>query len=128
MNQLARIVTVLLAITAPACADAIRPEMIIHFKEGALACLSREDLISITMYAIKEEKTKTEAMMVDQGGSCLMIPSTKRLKVISAEYNNPDLDIGLLEIIGDDKKRLNGAWAYSVGAEEVTVKDKPKKK
>jgi hypothetical protein len=107
---------------ASASAGSIEPEMIIHFPEGALACLSKDSLQAALTYAINNEKTKVDAMMVENGGDCVMLPPDKRMKVISVEYNDPDKDIGLLEVVGEEIISTNGAWTLSPGA--VQVKDK----
>ena len=113
---------------SPASADEIKPEMIVTFSKGALACLESDHLQEITEHAIKGEATKAQAMMVDNGGDCLMIPPSQRLKVLSAEYNDPEMGFGILEIVGEDKVSLNGAWTYSIGAEEVKTKVRKHKK
>jgi hypothetical protein len=99
----------------------IKPEMIIQFTKGTIACLSRDSLQEIMLHGLNGEATKMRAMMIDEGGDCLMLDPKKRVRVISAEYNSPDSDIGILEVVGEDKVKLNGAWALSVGAEEVTT-------
>jgi len=110
---------VLIAHASPSSAGEIKPEMIVTFSEGSLACLERDHLQEITEHSLMGETTKAQAMMAENGGDCIMIPSGQKVKVLSVEYNNPDLNFGLLEIVGADKVSLNGAWTYSIGAEEV---------
>jgi hypothetical protein len=93
----------------------LKPEMIIRFTKGTLACLTRDDLHEILEYGTLGEATKMRAMMVDNGGTCLMISPTTRVKIISVEYNNPDdPDLGLIEFVGEKKTSINGAWALSM--------------
>jgi hypothetical protein len=122
------IAILVLANFSSAMADDIKPEMIVKFTKGGIACLDRDNLQEITEHAIKGEKTKTEAMMIQNGGDCVMLSPSKRFKVLSAEYNNPDLDFGLLEIVGADKVSLHGAWAFSIGAEEDAPPNRVRKK
>ena len=111
------------AFSMPSAADQslgqIKPETIIRFTKGTLACLTKDDLVTITTHAMKGESTKVNAMMVEHDGKCFMIPPTKRVKVIAAEYNNHNDDLGLLEFVGEGKTSVRGAWAFSVGAEPV---------
>jgi hypothetical protein len=96
----------------------LKPEMVIVFTKGTIACVTRDDLQEIMEHGAKQEATKMQAMMVENGGPCLMLPPTKRVKIISVEYNNPDIpDLGIVEFVGGDTTSINGAWALSVGAE-----------
>ena len=112
-------IAVLIGHIPSSSAGQIKPEMIVRFSEGSLVCLDRDHLQEITQYAIKGQATKVEAMMAENGGDCIMVAPSQKFKVLSAEYNDPNLDIGILEIIGEGKVKLNGAWSFSVGAEEV---------
>ena len=111
------------AFPVPALADQsskqIKPETIIRFTKGTLACLTKEDLLKIVSHTMKGESTKANAMMFENDGNCLMIPPSKKVKVIAAEYNNSNVDLGLLEFVAEDKTSVRGAWAFSVGAEPV---------
>lgn len=110
----------LFLLTGQSYAEQLKPEMIVKFKMGTLGCLERDDLQAILMHFDKGEKTKVEAMMVQNGGGCLMIPSSKRVKIISVEYNDPEHpDLGILELVGEGITSGEGAWALSVGAEQV---------
>jgi hypothetical protein len=109
----------------------LKPEMIIVFTKGTLACLTKDDLLEMMEHGAKSEATKMQAMMVENGGSCLMIPSEKRVKIISVEYNDPVNmpDLGVIEFVGEGTTSLNGAWALSIGAEPAPpVKPKAKAK
>lgn len=109
----------LLAHSYTSVAGEIKPEMIVTFSKGTIVCVDRNDLLEITLDAIKGEETKAEGLMLENGGDCVMAPPTKRFKVLSAEYNLPGSDLGILEILGEHTIRANGAWAYSAGAVEV---------
>jgi len=104
--------------SAPApSTEQIRPETVIKFRNGTYACLTREDLQEFMQHAAMGEETKANAMGVENGGDCFFLPPTKRVRVISAQYNTPD--IGILEIVGAKNQSANGAWALSIGAEPV---------
>lgn len=107
---------------SPALGTELKAEMIVQFTKGGVACLERDHLQELTMYAMSGEKTKTNAMMIDHGGDCVMLSPNRRFKILHAEYNNPDLDIGIVEIVGEDKVSRHVAWAFSVGAEPVQAK------
>lgn len=92
--------------------------MVITFKNGNLACLSKDELHEMMDHGVKNEATKMQAMMVENGGNCMMVSPTKRVKLISVEYNNPEMpDMAVVEFLGEGVTSLNGAWALSVGAE-----------
>jgi hypothetical protein len=103
----------------PSNAEEIKPEMIVQFSHGTLVCLDRDHLTQIALDTIRGETTKAEGFMIENGGDCVMVSPDQRFKVLSVEYNLPGSDLGILEIIGSNKIRANGAWAYSVGAKEV---------
>jgi hypothetical protein len=104
-------------------AGTIQPESIIKFPDGTLICLEREDLQKVLDYGGADQITKMASMMVQNGGGCMMIDPAKRMKVISAEYNNPAIDMGLLEVVGEKTISEKGAWTVSAGA--VVVKKPP---
>lgn len=104
---------------SPGHADNIKPEMIVRFTKGGIACLDRDNLQEIIEHTLKGEETKVKAMLLSNGGGCIMLSPKQKLKVLSAEYNNPDPDLGVLEVIGADRISLHGAWTFSLGAEEV---------
>jgi len=109
----------LVAYAPPTTANEIKPEMITRFLHGSLVCLDRDHLTEVALDEIKGEITKAEGLMAENGGDCVMVSPSQRSRVLSVEYNLPGSDIGLLEIIGSDTIRANGAWAYSIGAAEV---------
>jgi hypothetical protein len=113
------------------CADdtppTLKPEMIIRFTQGTLACVARDDLREIIDHGVHGEATKMQAMMLQNGGSCLMISPKKRFKIISVEYNDPTMpDVALVEFVGEGAIAMHGAWALSIGAEPIPVKRKTK--
>ena len=96
---------------------ALKPEMVILFTKGNLACMSKDDLHEMMDHGARGESTKMQAMMMENGGTCFMVPPTKRVKIIAVEYNNPEMpDLGLVEFVGEGITSINGAWALSVGA------------
>jgi hypothetical protein len=105
--------------SAPAEVEhALKPEMVILFTKGNLACMSKDDLHEMMDHGARGESTKMQAMMMENGGTCFMVPPTKRVKIIAVEYNNPEMpDMGLVEFVGEGITSINGAWALSVGAE-----------
>jgi hypothetical protein len=97
---------------------ALKPEMVILFTKGNLACLSKDDLHEMMDHGARGESTKMQAMMMENGGSCFMVSPTKRVKIIAVEYNSPDLpELGVVEFVGEGITSANGAWALSIGAE-----------
>lgn len=100
----------------------IKPESLVVFPKSGLACLEREALQKAMEHAIKGEETKMMAMMINPKtgrGQCIMLSPTKRYKVISSAYNSDDIDLGLLELVGEGNMSGNGAWAFTAGAEVV---------
>lgn len=107
---------------APPVINKIKPESLVVFPKSGLACLEREALQKAMEHAIKGEETKMLAMMINPKtgrGQCIMLSTTKRYKVISSEYNSDDIDLGLLELVGEGNMSGNGAWAFTAGAEVV---------
>jgi hypothetical protein len=108
----------LVALSSPGLADErkIRPGMIIHFNTATPACFTREDLQEYLTYLARREKAKAKAMLIESGGNrCITLPTTKKLKVISAEYN-PGSDIALLQVVGANVTSAEGTWIFSTGA------------
>ncbi len=74
-------------------------------------------------YGTNGQETKMRAMMLSKenpDGTCIMLPSNESYKVISAEYNVPDMpEMGLLEIVGKSVTVKNGLWTFSWVAEPV---------
>lgn len=99
--------------------SALRPEAIVRFKQGGPACLERNDLQKMILLSMRGEETKTQALLLEHGGSCVMLSPTVRYKIISVEEPDPDLGFGLVEIVGEGVIAGRGAWAFSLGAEEV---------
>lgn len=100
--------------------QSLKPEMIVTFKDGNLICTTRDGLAQFMAHAVKGEKTKANSMSIENGGGCTMIPPGKRVRLISVEYNDPNSDIALLEMIGAEvKTATEGAWGLSVGAQIV---------
>ncbi len=100
----------------------IEPETLVRFPEGAIACLNKESLRETIQHTLNHEATKTVAMLSVHGGDCTMLSPLQRVKVISAEYDDPTSEIGLLEVVGPEVISRAGAWTLSVGAIPVSVK------
>lgn len=94
----------------------LKPEMVVKFQNGTWACLSRDDLEKLLAHGVKGEVTKGKAMSAVNGGTCTYISPGQKVRLISVEYNNPDIDIALVEIVGEKSHAADGAWALSVGA------------
>ena len=105
---------------APASAGArLERGMVVRFTRGTLACLSKESLLRVAVSGLENEDAEVRGMMVENGGDCLMVSPSKRVRVVSVEYDDPDVDIGLVEFVGEGAASASGAWAFSMGAEEV---------
>lgn len=102
----------------------IKPESIVRFSQGGIVCLSQEALLEITLHSMNGEKTKVAAMQMSEenpNGPCAMLDPKKKYKVISVQYNNPDVPgLGLLEVVGVKVTAAKGGWAYTLGAEVVS--------
>jgi hypothetical protein len=97
-----------------------RPEDVVVFESGGIACFTQEALRKITEHSLRGESTKANAMLLaGDRPQCLMLDPTRRAKVLSVYFGDPTLDIGLLELIGEGSKSSTGMWAYSVGAKVV---------
>jgi hypothetical protein len=118
------------AVAANTADDQLKPEMLIRFPASAPVCLTREDLFELMGHGVRQEVTKYNAMFVGHGESapCMMVSPKLTLKVLSVEYNDPNIDIGLVEVIGNGTDGSEGAWAMTVGAERVVgaAESKPK--
>lgn len=103
---------------APEAAHTFKPEMVVTFKDGTWACLNRDDLQQLFVHGMKGEATKAKAMDASKGGSCTYIAPKQRVRLLSVEYNDPAIDLAVLELVGEkNKDSAVGAWALSIGAE-----------
>ncbi|AVF41526.1 hypothetical protein AL486_18865 [Pandoraea apista] len=111
--------------SAIARAKQIKPETLVRFPDSSIACLSKDALQEITTYGANGQATKMQAMMLDKknpDGQCIMLDPKMRYKVISSEYNVPDMpEMGILEIVGERTTSKNGAWTFSWVAEPVKM-------
>jgi hypothetical protein len=96
--------------------EQIRPETVIRFPDGTIACMNRDSLGNLMEHAINGEKTKMNAMGAENGGDCIAIPPNKRMRVISTDYPDQDAPFGLLEVVGEKNQSAVGAWVFSAGA------------
>lgn len=105
---------------ADARAKQIRPETLVRFTQSTLACLTKDDLQEAMTYGTNGQETKMRAMMLSSenlGGTCVTLSANESYKVISAEYNAPDMpEMGLLEIVGKGVTQKNGMWTFSWAA------------
>jgi hypothetical protein len=83
----------------------IKPESIVQFPKGEIACRSSDDLRDAFLLGATGRDTKMNAYFQDQDGSgarCLMLPSNLDFKVIDAEVRDSSgmPDALLLEVVG----------------------------
>jgi len=109
--------------TASAQVEVMKPETVVRFPEATIACLSKEALLAITAHFVRGEKTKGLAYFQSKenpNGPCVTLEPQKTYKVLSVEYNNPDMpDLGIMEIVGMESKSPVGAWAFTTGANRI---------
>ena len=102
-----------------------KPEMLVRFPESSPLCLTKEHLAEYMMHGLKGEETKMRAMFVEHDGeqaSCLMIRPDAVVRVIGVEYNDPDGDIGLLEVALPNSITPAGLWTLTVAAVPAEAK------
>lgn len=109
---------------AAARAQQIKPETLVRFPDSSIACLTKDALQEVMTYGANGQATKMQAMMLEKknpDGQCIMLDPKIRYKVISSEYNVPDMpQMGILEIVGEKTTSKNGAWTFSWVAEQAT--------
>jgi len=107
----------------------IKPETIVTFPKGEAACLTKEALQQFIELAGDNKATKANALFDPSGDGplCIMLPPTKRYKVIDAEYNAPDMpDAGVLEVVGEKVKASeSGAFVLVVDKSMVKIVKAP---
>lgn len=107
-----------------------KPEMLVRFPDSSPICASKEYLAEYMLYGLKGEYTKMHALFVaqdDNGPSCFMISPKAIVRIIGVEYNDPDVDEGLLEVTLPDSVTSHGGWTFTMAAKEV-VNSKMQKK
>jgi hypothetical protein len=112
----------LVGLSSPGLAEEtkIRPGMLVQFKMATPACFTREGLQEYLTYLARREKAKAKAMLFESGGNkCVTLPPTKKLKVLSVEYN-PGSDVALLQVVGANVTTVAGSWTFSTGAVPVS--------
>jgi hypothetical protein len=83
-----------------------------------LCRLSRRQVDKSSSPALFDNIAK--AMLFEFGGNkCITLPPTKKLKVISAEYNVGS-DAALPQVVGADITSAEGSWTFSIGAIPVS--------
>ncbi|MBO9582155.1 MAG: hypothetical protein J7498_14795 [Sphingobium sp.] len=118
------------AVTEATVKPWIRPESIVEFPKGEVACINREDLQQALILGVTGRQTKTQAYFEDQDGNgprCLMLPAGTKFKVIDAEVNDPSHpDIILLEVIGTEVKASDsGAFVPVIDRSMVKIVKAP---
>lgn len=107
-------------VPAPSVEEHMKPETIVVFPHSSIACLTPEALLLASTRLLKGENTKAEALFMSERNTdapCLMLDPKRKFKVLSVEYNNPDLpDLGIMEIVGASSGSSSGAWVYTAGA------------
>ena len=102
----------------------VKPEDIVMFLDGGIACARKDELLKFIEYTASGQETKLMALMFfsGQGGTCAAITEiSKQFKVISAEYNIfPRVPtFGLLEIVAKNSASGQGTWTSTIGAKLV---------
>ena len=65
----------------------------------------------ILMYGVQREATKMQTNDARYGGFVSHDFPKKRFKLISVEYNNPDMpDLAIVEFVGEGATTLHGVW------------------
>ncbi len=109
------------AIAAPKEAQKLfKAEQVVVFTVPAPVCTTREGLAKYVAHLLRGEETKAKAMEIDPrtgNGQCFVIPAGKKVKILSVNYEDPDIpDLGVMEIVGYGNKSANGAFAFTGGA------------
>jgi hypothetical protein len=126
------------AASTPAKADAdskpashdIKPETILTFPKGEIACLDRDVLKQAIEYGLSGKATKLNGLLLTEDnddGKCLMLDPKTRFKVIDAEYNDPSMpDAAVLEVVGEDIESADkGAFVLVVDRENYHIVKAP---
>lgn len=104
----------------------IKPEAIVQFPKGQIACLSSDDLRDAFLLGATGRSTKMNAYFQDQDGSgprCLMLPPNRNFKVIDSEVRGvPNFPQALLlEVVGDEIEAADEG-AYVMVPDRSTAK------
>jgi hypothetical protein len=110
----------------PQNSSQIKPEMVVKFPTGGLACLTREGLEEALIHGFKGEKTKFNSQFLSKNnpnGECVPLYPNKKYKIISAEYNDPNMpETAILEIVGAGINNASrGAFTIIVSNEMIQV-------
>lgn len=98
----------------------IKPDTIVQFPKGEIACLSSDDLLETFLLGATGRGTKLNAYFQDQDGNgprCLMLPPNRKFKVIDSEAGDVAKlpDALLLEVVGEDVQAADeGAFVMVV--------------
>ncbi|WP_343608769.1 hypothetical protein [Novosphingobium sp.] len=104
------------AAEAPQIKPWLKPEDIVRFPQSMVACMKRDDLQEVMALGLSGHSTKMKAYFSpdsDGGLRCVMLPTTKKFKIIDAEANNPNMpDALIVELVGADVDQAeHGAFA-----------------
>lgn len=104
----------------------IKPEMLVSFPKGNMACLSLASLQEVFLQGVKGEATKMNSHFIENGGpnaDCLMLPPHEKYKVISVESNVPSQpDWLILELVGKNIKSADsGVFAIVLSDDMVKI-------
>jgi hypothetical protein len=90
----------------PAADGRIRPEEIVTFPKGEIACLSEDALQEVLVEGATGKETKMKSHFQRQNGDagdCIMLQPGARFKVIDVHYNNPETpEAAILEVVGQE--------------------------
>jgi hypothetical protein len=94
----------------------LKPEDVVRFPNGMMACMKREDLQEAMSLAASGHQTKMLAYFSpdsDGGLRCVMLDPAKKFKIIDAEANDANMPEALLvEVVGSQIKQADhGAYA-----------------
>lgn len=117
-------------VAAPDTSHQVRPEAMVTFPKGGIACLDKDDLQKAIEYGVSGRETKMQSLFVDHGGDCVILSSAETFRVIDSEYNDPALpDAGVLEIVGKSVHAAeHGAFTLVMDPSMVRVLNAPTKR
>lgn len=109
-----------------ATANQIKPETIVTFPKGQIACLTEEVLQSALQDGLAGRETKMNRHFEGDGG-CVMLDPSKSYKVIDAHYRSDELpDAAILEIVGEEITAAEqGAYVLILDRSLITVVKEP---
>lgn len=96
-------------------------EMIVTVADSAIACMTKDGLIEISMHIMRGEETKANAYLITpnhEHGECVFLRTDLEYKVLSVKYNYGGLGegVGFMELVKKNDEESDGAWAFVSGA------------